>query len=441
MSARAVWVSLLVSLIGLGCGPSTTLSPDQTQTVRIGLIVPLTGDLGPDGEDRRDGAGLAIREVNAAGGVLPARRIELFVADSASTVDRGVMVARDLAAANVVAIIGDAASSSTLEILREVTQPLMIPHVSGHSTSSRLTEFQQMRPIEERWFFRTVPDDAAQGPALAQAMFDEGCRNLGIAYVDNDYGAPLADSLRQAFMAWSASVAMGGIFAEVILPEGVASYPSEAATLAAAVPTDPTLGPSCVALIAYSASGGRFLRSWADLPPGTPMVSFFGADALRRPGFVDEAGSCDLVRGFRGTAPITDPASPSHNEFVDRFQITFDRDAASVTSPAYDAAAIMLLAIAAAGSTDPAQIRAQVVPVSSPPGTVVGAGDLATALRLIRAGEDIDYDGASGPVDVDEVGNVAGNYELWRYDGAMPCASTPLPSEFVRVAQIFPRTP
>ena len=59
---------------------------------------------------------------------------------------------------------------------------------------------------------------------------------------------------------------MGGIFAEVILPEGVASYPSEAATLAAAVPTDPTLGPSCVALIAYSASGGRFLRSWADLP-------------------------------------------------------------------------------------------------------------------------------------------------------------------------------
>ncbi len=409
--------------------------------MRIGIIVPLSGDSAEPQPDRLDGARLALREINGAGGVLPARQVELLIEDSGSDADRADERARDLLADGIVGLLGDAPSGSTLRILREVTRPGHLPHASGHSTSSLLTDEQRMQPPSDRWFFRTVPDDALQGPVLGQVIFEAGCRELAIVSLPNDYARPLAAAVRSTFLAFiTASAAMGAVFSDMEIAEELASYDAEAMALAAAVPAMP-VGPVCIALIAYPGSGGRFVRAWNALPPPVPAASWFGPEAIRRVAFVDEAGSCEAVRGFRGTSPITTPDTPEHRQFARSFEVSFGRPPGAFASPAYDAAALMALAIADAGSTDADAIRASVARVSGPPGTLVGAGELAEALALVADGRDIDYVGASGNVDVDELGNVLGPYELWQYVAPMPCAPTPSDSEFVRQSIVFPRNP
>ena len=81
--------------------------------------------------------------------------------------------------------------------------------------------------------------------------------------------------------------------------------------------------------------------------------------------------------------------------------------------------AIFGLAIEAAGSDDPVAIRDAMRAVAGPPGVEVGPGEaeIARALELLRDGQEINYQGASGPVDLDENGDVSGAMEIWRIAG------------------------
>jgi ABC-type branched-subunit amino acid transport system substrate-binding protein len=75
---------------------------------------------------------------------------------------------------------------------------------------------------------------------------------------------------------------------------------------------------------------------------------------------------------------------------------------------AYDAMIVMALAVTAAGTTDPAAVAAKIREVANPPGVVVCPGQWRNAFRLLAKGKDINYEGALGPVDLDERGNATG---------------------------------
>ena len=78
------------------------------------------------------------------------------------------------------------------------------------------------------------------------------------------------------------------------------------------------------------------------------------------------------------------------------------------------------MAAAKAGTTtDPTAIRDALRDVANPPGEVVGPGvdGIKRALELIAAGQDINYEGAAGPVDFDENGDVVGPIEIWKVEG------------------------
>jgi len=362
------------------------------------------GDLGGPGQRRLDAVRLATREVNAAGGVIGGRRVELVIGDGESDVLRAVEVAEDIVASDVAALIGESGSASTLAMYVDVTQPAGVIHASGSSTSTAISAFQETLPPEERWFFRTAPSDAAQAPVLATEMFDRGCRRLVIAHLTNDYGMPFADAVDTTFTA-----AGGTVVTRVPMMDGRASYSAEAMQIAAADT------PDCVVLIAYPGSGGRLMQDWSLLAT-RPAVRFFGTDALRQASFVEEAGGPANVEGFLGTAPLTEPTLPSFNAFAIAYEGTWGRAPSTFDSSFYDATALILLAIARAESTEPAAVLAALRTLADPSGTIVRAGELAEGLRLIRDGRAINYDGASGPVDVDELGEVQGIYELWRYD-------------------------
>lgn len=409
---RARCIPVLAALLALACGPARTLSEDATAPVPVGLIAPLSGELGADGADWRDAVRLAVREVNAAGGVLPGRRVELFVEDGESRADRGVAAAERLVDRGVVAVIGDSASSATIRVYQEVTQPARVLLASGVSTSTRLTEINSQLEAEDRFFFRTVPPDDRQAPALAEAMYNQGgCRHATILYADNDYGQPFQVQTTARFLALGGTVSPAS---GVPYTEDGSTYRAEVMAIAALDPR-----PDCIALIGYPASAGIIMRDWFAIAPSPESMKWFGTDGVRQPGFAEEVGNPELIDGFRGTAPVTDPDSPAYNRFEEQFRATYGRDPAAFSSNFYDAAALVLLAIATTGSIDDTDaIRDAMYTLNDPGGVIVQAGRLADALRLLRDGRLINYEGASGSVVVDANGDVEADYELWRYDAA-----------------------
>lgn len=405
-------LSIALLALALGCGPAPTLPPGSFDPIEVGVIAPLTGTLGTDGPGWVNAAELAALEINAAGGPLDGRPIELVVVDDETNPALAAGLAQDLVDRGVVAIVGGAASSVSLEVARVAT-PAGIPQISCCSTSDLLTTFNENIPDDaERYFFRTSPPDSLQSVVVAIAAEDLACTRLAILHLDDGYGEPFGVGIEQAFEARGGTVAVRVPFADER-----PSYMSEVARIRDAA-------PDCIAVVAFPVSGGTILRDWAALG-GTPDVTWIGTDGVRAPGFVDEVGDPALLDGFYGTSPVTDPATPEYNDFHARYRAVFGAPPVPFSSNQYDAVALLGLAIARAESTEGAAIRDALVEVAAPPADrgVVRAGRLAEGLAEIRKGRDIDYVGASGSTDFDANGNVVTPYEIWRYDRPESSAS------------------
>jgi neutral amino acid transport system substrate-binding protein len=384
------------------------------EPVVVGVVMPLTGELGTDGPGWVNGMRLAEREVNAAGGVL-GRTVRLEVSDSETNGGVAVRRAMELvtrAQSRAVGILGGAASAESLPIYERVTSPMRIPQISCCSTSPQLTEVVAMQAPGDRFFFRTAPPDDLQAVVVVDIARQEGmCTRLAVLHLNDPYGEPFGEAIERLWREGGGMVAV-----RVPYEDGRPNYDAEVRMVAMA-------NPDCVALVAFPASAGIIFRAWNALPSGMrpAMVKWIGTDGIKSDGFIMEVGNRMLADGVLGSVPVTDPmADPGYIAFRNAYMAAFGTPPTPFTANSYDAAALMMLAIEAAGSTDGDAIRDAIRRVTDPSArTYVRAGNLADALRRIRAGEPINYEGASGPVDVDEFGNVVTDYEVWRYDAAM----------------------
>jgi hypothetical protein len=133
------------------------------------------------------------------------------------------------------------------------------------------------------------------------------------------------------------------------------------------------------------------------------------------------------------------PATPQYDEFKALYALTYPTDAGAGELPSYvanqfDAIVLACLAIQAAGSaTDPVKIRDRLYDVSRPPGTAFSPGHLFDALSAIALGQDIDYDGASGPVDFDDYGEVLSSFVVYHIVNS---AFVALPEATVKVDEL-----
>jgi branched-chain amino acid transport system substrate-binding protein len=166
-----------------------------------------------------------------------------------------------------------------------------------------------------------------------------------------------------------------------------------------------------------------YTGTWPKLGPALvrtgnwdPAKTFTG-DGLRSSELPADAGRA-TTDGIRGTVPtsLDAPAGAA-------FDALWKSDPANGARQTYDAQnfdAVILLALAslAAGSTDGADIAGALQEVSSAPGTKYTFEQLSEAITALQNGEDIDYEGASGPIDLDENGDpTSANYSTWSYTG------------------------
>ena len=419
----SLWVASLavvLALVGVACGsetPAPTQEPAVTVVVTkevtevmvtaeplppliVGHLNAFTGSLSYFGQTHENAANLAAKHVNLAGGIQGASMI-IISRDTAVNPIQGADAARALIdVENAVAIVGALASGVTLPVAQSVTVPKKRLQITGASTSPAITALE-----DDDYLFRTAVSDAAQGVVLARLADEEGYKTVGIMYINNAYGEGLADQFEETFAS------LGGTVTAKVPHED--SQPTFISELEKATDQDPDV----LIAISYPGQAEVYLRESLE---GGYADNFLFVDATKAPEMMEVIG-WDLLEGSLGTAQGA-PDSPQLKAFTDAYTEAYFVDAIPhpFTSEAYDAVVLVALAAAKAGTTtDSTAIRDALRSVANPPGEEVGPGleGIKRALMLIAEGKDINYQGAAGPVDFDENGDVAGYIEIWKVEG------------------------
>ncbi len=373
-----------------------TMMEDSGEPIRIGTLIDVTGDLAVFGPPIVAATDLAALLINEAGGI-NGRQIEMVHRDSGTS----PQIATDAASAlvnvdGVEAIVGSLSSGVTLAVAESVTIPNGAVLMSPASTSPAISALS-----DNDFVFRTTVSDALQGVIAAQVASQLGYDNVATLYINNAYGEGLSDVFSETFESLG-----GTVSAAVPIEGGQASYVSELRQASQG-------GATVLMAMSYPETAGVYLREAVE---GQFFEDFMFVDGTKNQEMFDQIGA-DNFEGNYGTAPGA-PGTPTQETFKDLYASKLDGDPSDLfISEAFDAAAILALAIAEAGSEDGDDIKAAIRKVASAPGEKVGPGDLPRAVELIAAGQDIDYVGAAGDQEFDENGDVLNTIEIWKIDG------------------------
>jgi len=356
--------------------------------VKLGVLFGFTGPIESLTGPMSAGAEMAMKEVSDSGMLLDGATVTSMRADS-GCIDNGLAVAsaERLIADGINGLIGADCSGVTGAVLQNVAIPNGMVMISPSATSPGLSTME-----DNNLFFRTSPSDAREGEVMAEILQERGVKSIALTYTNNDYGKGLADAIESSFKA------VGGEVTIVAAHEdGKADYSAEMGALASA-------GGDLLVVAGYLDQGGpgiikAALDSGAWDTFGLPG-GMIGENLPKTVG-PDLNGSYGQIAGSQG-------------EGIDKL-VSMAGDAFDATSPyapeAYDAAALFLLAMQAANSTDPADYSGKILEVANAPGEKIYPGDLAKALELIKAGTDVDYVGASA-VELIGPGESAGTYRM-----------------------------
>jgi branched-chain amino acid transport system substrate-binding protein len=372
---------------------TTTAAPDATSdgVLKIGYLLPQTGGLSAIIDALLKPIEMGAEEITAAGG-----SVELVPADSGTDPTIASEAADQLLNDGVDAIIGAAGTTQTLAVIDKVTGS-HVPMCSGSNTGASLTTYD-----DGGYYFRTAPSDVLQGPALAEVMLDAGVSNVAIIYRNEEYGAGFDEVLAAALEDSGVTVA-----AEVPYDPNATSFDAEAQEVAAA-------GVDGIAIVTFN-EGGPLLQAMIEAGIGPADVPIFVTD-----GFKDSVQAADVdpdnpaaLEGIQGTAPSAAPAN-GEATFGERLEAFAPGTPTIFSAQKYDCLITMVLASEVAG-TDDASVWVNDLAGVTKDGTKCTT--YAECHELVMAGEDIDYDGASGPIEFNDAGEPSvGVYDVYEYD-------------------------
>jgi len=362
--------------------------------VKIGVMLGFTGPTESMAPPMANGAELAIKEVSESGKfmdgstVVPVRGDSTCIdAAAASTAAERLITSEDVAG-----IVGGLCSGATTAALNNVAIPNGVVMISPSATSPALSTLP-----DNDLFFRTAPSDARQGEIVRDIIMGKGIKEIALTFTNNDYGKGLADSIQRNF-----EEAGGTVTISVPHEDGKGDYSAEVGSMASA-------GGEMLVVAGYLDQGGKGIIE-ASLDSGA-FDTFYLPDGMIGPSILEAIG--DDLNGSFGAAPGTD--SEGAAAFA-KLAEDAGFNAEPFTAESYDAAALILLAMAKAGSTESDKYKMEVMGVANAPGTEILPGELGKALELIAAGEEVDYVGASA-VELVGAGESAGNYREVAVDG------------------------
>jgi len=381
---------LLMATTAMAFAAGTAFADGHSE-VKIGVILGFTGPLESITPAMGAGAELAMAEVTESGALLGGATVTSVRGDS-TCIDAGAATTaaeRLITSDGVNAIMGADCSGVTGAILTNVALPNGVVMISPSATSPGLSHANNE---DNGLFFRTAPSDARQGVIITEILQDRGVGEVALTYTNNDYGKGLADAFQAAFEAAGGTVTISAAH-----EDGKADYSAEVGALASA-------GGEVLVVAGYVDQGGSgIIRSALD---AGAFDTFYMPDGMVGVKLNENFG--DELNGSYGAYPGTD--SPGAAAFVEMAEAAGFDGTGAFSPESYDAAALIMLAMQAAESTDSADFKDHVMDVANAPGTEIFPGELAKGLELLAAGEDIDYVGASA-VELIGPGESAGNYQ------------------------------
>ncbi len=370
--------------------------------LKLGALLPITGDLSSIGQNMPEAVKIAVDEINACGGVND-KPVTIIAEDDQTDPTAGSAAMTKLAEVDKVAgVVGSFASSVSSSAVN-IAAKNKVMMISPGSTSPVFTEQAKNGDFQGFWA-RTAPPDTYQAQALAALAKEKGFKNVSTVVINNDYGVGFEQQFVEAFEK------LGGSIAGKDKP---VRYDPKAATLDSEAAAAFANKPDAVAAVLYTETGSILLQSAYNqgLSEG---VTFLLTDGVYSPDFVKQVGKTSdgksIISGALGTVPGAD--GKALEAFTTKWKEKTGKDVTAFVPHSWDAAMLLMLAAEAADTNTGEGIQSKLRDIANAPGTEVS--DPCEALALVKKGEDINYQGASGNVDIDDNGDVIGSYDVWQ---------------------------
>lgn len=406
--ARLAWALAVLSACGGDDGP--------TGPVLVGLLAPKTGALQNFGMSFERVANLAVESINAKGGI-GGRPIELLIEDTETNADTAGAKLQGLIDRGVIAVVGPATSGEVTNAW-PVARDNKLPIISPSSTSPDLSRPAPTGPDDQGYMFRNTPDDEIQGIAgayyLKVATGGPMVGSVAILFEDSPYGVGLKNTFKTAYEDLGGVVPTGH---EVSFKQNLASVDEAKPAIQqlAALANPPTM----VVMVALEKDAEKLVQAWDN--NNAPLVAnmeFFFTDGARSGGFL--GGAPASVRGMCGTSTTVPLQSLAFRELQSAWNAKYTENVADqvYTPNVWDGIHIIAAAAVQQRYKYPDEdlggdrLRDAITAVSRD-GQTFHAGQWRDLISSLRSGNDVDFDGASGPNDFDVVGQTVAPYEVW----------------------------
>ncbi|MEM6610687.1 MAG: ABC transporter substrate-binding protein [Cyanobacteria bacterium P01_C01_bin.72] len=399
----SAWV-LLTSCQG---GETTGSGNGNGNGLKLGTLAPTTGDLSSIGQNWPAAVQLAVDTINGCGGVNEAQ-VSLVTEDSQTDPSAGSSAMTKLAEVDQVAGVVGAFASSVSGAAVDVAVRNKIMMVSPGSTSPVFTERAASGELQGFWA-RTAPPDTYQSQALAALAEKQGFKNVATVAINNDYGVGFEEQFVKAFKDRGGNIVGNPV-----------RYDPKAATLDSEAKAAFDDQPDAVAGVLYAETGSVLLKSAFEqgLSDGVTVLL---TDGVYSDDFITQVGKTadgkSIIAGALGTVPGANGSALA--DFTALWEEKVGKELTAFVPHNWDAAVLMMLAAEASDANTGEGIKGKILEVANAPGTEVS--DACEAIELVRNGEDINFQGASGNVDIDSNGDVVGGYDVWQVgeDGSL----------------------
>lgn len=336
---KTLAAGIMSALTLAGCSQGAT--PAAATTVKLGLNYELSGEVSTYGTGLVQGIEMAVKEINAAGGVLD-KQIELIKADNKSMTDEAANVSSRLATRDkVVAILGPATSGNTKAALPPA-QENKVPLISASATADDVTLDSDGKVRE--YVFKTCFSDSFQGVTMANFAKNELSFSNAAILRDNtsDYAKGLAENFSATFTA-----AGGTIVAEEAYQAKDTDFKTLLTTIKAA-------NPEVLFVPGYYEEVGLIIKQARELGLDVPVL---GADGFDSPKLLEIAGAEALENVYYSNHYSSSDTTPEVVAFREAFNKEYGKDPDAFNALGYDMAYMVVDAIKRAGEADPVKLK------------------------------------------------------------------------------------
>src|SRR5487761_1495367 len=380
-----VIASVALAMVACG-GPS---SSQGGAPINIGVEGPMTGQYADVGAGFWRGAQAAAAEVNAEGGLLGGRKLNVIQADDVSDPADAVPAIRKLIDINKIVAL-DGPNSTVL------------PAISGILTSNKIpTMFQggttHFDSNTNEWLWRPSPSDSQLGVAMAAYALSKGYKKAALVFASVASAQTLKGVVKDTYTKNG-----GTITADVTIATGQTSYRSEIEQVVSS-------NPQVILLQVDPPTAGPLFSNFKQI--NNLAIPFIGSDLTAGSDFITAVTPAIASQSLVSIQGSTS-AGPGAAPFLRYYATMYSGEPVSGANYSYDAIMQLALAIQKAGSTDTTKIDSAISEIANPPGTDVT--DWTSALQALNSGQKIHFVGAGGPAGYNSNHNALGAFSAFQ---------------------------